>query len=209
MRFLFSCRMHDVGQRFFLKNRIDFVHRICCLKSYNVQKWEIKFTLGLNAAKNTHYIKKSFKIKVVQNRILCTKFRKRISFSRRMTSQLQNWSFLTYLHGKPRNACIYLMQERQNVSNTSRHQEVVVSLLNLLCHSHFACLENFKHSWKINIFAVATYVYLPQELDQADQGLQRSILLRLNPSRRRRFFLEKKRKIKKGPEKSAYYDKLV
>ncbi len=24
------------------------------LKSYNVQKWEIRFTLGLNAAKNTH-----------------------------------------------------------------------------------------------------------------------------------------------------------
>ncbi len=35
------------------------------------------------------------------------------------------------------------------------------------------------------------------------------ILLRLDPSRRRRSFLEKKRKIEKGTEKSAYYDKLV
>ncbi len=35
------------------------------------------------------------------------------------------------------------------------------------------------------------------------------ILLRLDPSRRRRSSLEKKRKIEKGPEKSSYYDKLV
>ncbi len=28
-----------------------------CLKSYNVQKREIRFTLGLDAAKNTHYMK--------------------------------------------------------------------------------------------------------------------------------------------------------
>ncbi len=34
--------------------------RSVCLKSYNVQKWEIRFTLGQNAAKNTHYMKKSF-----------------------------------------------------------------------------------------------------------------------------------------------------
>ncbi len=39
--------------------------------------------------------------------------------------------------------------------------------------------------------------------------LERMILLRLDPSRRRRSFLEKKRKIQEGPEKSAYYDKLV
>ncbi len=32
--------------------------RLIRLKSYNVQKQEIRFTLGLNAAKNTHYIKK-------------------------------------------------------------------------------------------------------------------------------------------------------
>ncbi len=36
-----------------------------------------------------------------------------------------------------------------------------------------------------------------------------SILLCLDPFRRRRSFLEKKRKIEKGPEKLAYYDKLV
>ncbi len=34
------------------------------LNSFNVQKCEIRFTLGLNAAKNTHYIKKSFKWKL-------------------------------------------------------------------------------------------------------------------------------------------------
>ncbi len=34
------------------------LQRSIYLKSYNVQKWEIRFTLGLNAAKNTHYIKK-------------------------------------------------------------------------------------------------------------------------------------------------------
>ncbi len=33
---------------------------IChCLKSYNVQKREIRFTLGINATKNTHYNKKA------------------------------------------------------------------------------------------------------------------------------------------------------
>ncbi len=32
-----------------------------CLKSYNVQKWKIRFILWLNAAKNAHDIKKSFK----------------------------------------------------------------------------------------------------------------------------------------------------
>ncbi len=31
------------------------------LKYYNVQKWESSFTLGLDIAKNTHYIQKSFK----------------------------------------------------------------------------------------------------------------------------------------------------
>ncbi len=30
------------------------LQRSVCLKSYNVQKWEIRFTLGLNTAKNTH-----------------------------------------------------------------------------------------------------------------------------------------------------------
>ncbi len=34
--------------------------RSVCLKSYNVQKWEIRFTLGFNTAKNTHYIKTTF-----------------------------------------------------------------------------------------------------------------------------------------------------
>ncbi len=30
-----------------------------CLKSFNVQKYEIRFTLALSAANNTHYIKKA------------------------------------------------------------------------------------------------------------------------------------------------------
>ncbi len=34
------------------------LQRSVCLKLYNVQKWEIGFTFGLNAAKNTHYVKK-------------------------------------------------------------------------------------------------------------------------------------------------------
>ncbi len=32
-------------------------------------EWESKFTLGLNAVKNTDYIKKSIQIKIVQNSI--------------------------------------------------------------------------------------------------------------------------------------------
>ncbi len=66
--------------------------------------------------------------------------------------------FLTYLHGKARNTYICPMQECQNVSNTSRHQEVVVSLLNLLCYSYFSCLGNLKLSFrKIMIFATAIF----------------------------------------------------
>ncbi len=44
-----------------------------CLKSNNVQKWEIRFTLGLNSAKNTHYIKKKLRIKGVWN---CISYKK-------------------------------------------------------------------------------------------------------------------------------------
>ncbi len=81
-------------------------------------------------------------------------------FSRRIISKLQNWAFWTYLCGKPRNTYIYPMQEYQNVNNTSRHQNVVVSLSSLLCYRHFSCLENFKRSfWKIMIFAVVTFFW--------------------------------------------------
>ncbi len=31
------------------------------LKYYNVEKWKSRFTLGLDATKNTHHIKKGFK----------------------------------------------------------------------------------------------------------------------------------------------------
>ncbi len=50
-------------------------------------------------------------------------------------------TILTYLHDKPRNTYIYPMQECQNVSNTSTHQEVVVLLLNLPCYSHSHVLK--------------------------------------------------------------------
>ncbi len=43
------------------RNGARELQRSVYLKSYDVQKWEITFTLGLNAAKNKHYIKKSFK----------------------------------------------------------------------------------------------------------------------------------------------------
>ncbi len=37
------------------------LERLICLKYYTVQKWESRFTFRLNAAKNTHYIKKCSK----------------------------------------------------------------------------------------------------------------------------------------------------
>ncbi len=64
-----------------------------------------------------------------------------------------------------RNFYINLMEERQNVSNTSRHQKGVMSLLNLPCCSHFSCLENFKSSfWKIMIFAVVMLFFWRKDM---------------------------------------------
>ncbi len=37
------------------------LERLPCLKQYNVLKQENRLTLGLNAAKGTDYMKKSFK----------------------------------------------------------------------------------------------------------------------------------------------------
>ncbi len=52
------------------------------------------------------------------------------------------------------------MQEHENVSNTSRHQDLVVLALNLPCYSHFPYVENFKHLfWKIMTFAVVTLFF--------------------------------------------------
>ncbi len=66
---------------------------------------------------------------------------------------------------KPRNTYIYPIQERQNVSNTSKHQVVIVSSLNLPCYSHFSCLEYFKRSFqKIMIFALVTLFIWGSEL---------------------------------------------
>ncbi len=45
-----------------LKSGARGLQRSVCLKSFNVQKWEIRFALGLNTAKDTHYIIKSFKL---------------------------------------------------------------------------------------------------------------------------------------------------
>ncbi len=33
------------------------LQRLICLKYYNALKWEMRFALGLNAAKNSDYIK--------------------------------------------------------------------------------------------------------------------------------------------------------
>ncbi len=57
------------------------LQRSVCLKSYYVQKWEIRFTLWLNAAKNMHYMKKKLRMKVVQNWISYKKVRERIYLS--------------------------------------------------------------------------------------------------------------------------------
>ncbi len=98
-----------------------------------------------------------------------------IRFSRKITSQLQNWAFLTYLHGKPRNTYIYPMQERQNVSNTSRHQEVVVSLLNLHCYSCFSCLGQFERSyWIIDYRRCAIILLEKRTVDTNNFDISRS-----------------------------------
>ncbi len=65
------------------------------------------------------------------------------------------------------------MQERQNVNNISRHQEVVLSFLNLPCYSHFSCLENFKRLfWKIMTFAVVTLFFWRSDICGPTQVLQ-------------------------------------
>ncbi len=51
------------------------LQRSVCLKSYNAQKQESRFTLGLNAAKNTYFTKKKLRIKVVWNQMMCKKVR--------------------------------------------------------------------------------------------------------------------------------------
>ncbi len=42
------------------------LQRLPYLKYFNVQKWESRFTLGLGAAKITHYIQKKLQIKAVK-----------------------------------------------------------------------------------------------------------------------------------------------
>ncbi len=46
------------------KRGVKDLQRLISFKCYKVLKWESRFTLGLNAAKNTDYIKKSFKEKL-------------------------------------------------------------------------------------------------------------------------------------------------
>ncbi len=43
------------------------LEKLASSKYYSVLKWQIIFILGLNAAKNTHHLKKKLKIKFVQN----------------------------------------------------------------------------------------------------------------------------------------------
>ncbi len=56
------------------------LQRSVCLKSYNVQKRVITFTLGLNTAKNTHYMKKASG-KVVRNWLSYKKVNVRVCLS--------------------------------------------------------------------------------------------------------------------------------
>ncbi len=44
-----------------LGNEVRGLQRLPSLKYYNVQKWESRFSLGLNAAKSTDYMRKCFK----------------------------------------------------------------------------------------------------------------------------------------------------
>ncbi len=43
-----------------IRNGAMGLQRLICLRYYNVLKWEIRFTLGLNADKNADYKKNSF-----------------------------------------------------------------------------------------------------------------------------------------------------
>ncbi len=54
------------------------LQRSVCLKSYNVQKQEIRFTLRLKAAKKYAFFEKKLQIKVVRNQILHKKVRGRM-----------------------------------------------------------------------------------------------------------------------------------
>ncbi len=55
---------------------------------------------------------------------------------------------------------IYPMQECQNISNTSRHQKIVVSLLTLPCYSHFSCPETLKLVLKNYDFCSCDFILL-------------------------------------------------
>ncbi len=57
------------------------LERSVCLKFYNEQKREIRFTLGLNVAKKYSLHQKKLRVKVVQNWISYKKVRKRICLS--------------------------------------------------------------------------------------------------------------------------------
>ncbi len=47
------------------------LQRLICFKYYSVLKWESWFSLGLDAAKNTHYMRKDLQIKVAERWISC------------------------------------------------------------------------------------------------------------------------------------------
>ncbi len=57
------------------------LQRLAFLKYYNVQKWQSKLNLGLNAVKNTPYLTIFFKIKAVKHSILYQKASGRICLS--------------------------------------------------------------------------------------------------------------------------------
>ncbi len=57
-----SNKKNSVGAYVYLPPGVELgLQKLLSLKYYNAQKWESRFTLELNAAKNMHYIKKCFK----------------------------------------------------------------------------------------------------------------------------------------------------
>ncbi len=64
-----------------LQSGVKRLQRLVWSKYYYVWKWQITYKLELNAAKNTHHIKKMLKIKVVRNWISYKKVCERICLS--------------------------------------------------------------------------------------------------------------------------------
>ncbi len=89
----------------FPKSRARGLRRLICLKYYYVLKQESRFTLELNAAENTNYIKKLLQIKVVENKISYKKVRGCVCLSSlgvnlRGLQDCHVWNIIMYGNGK-------------------------------------------------------------------------------------------------------------